>query len=334
MYFTKITAKFKKSPSFYYSMSIAATWAGVGSLMNGMTMLKQYGIVPYILWAIGNILACVVFGLFAPAIPRLRDVFRSKPMHLIVGFMCIFQVWLSMNGIQAIFAETVLGGSFGMILAYSFAVFFLVLLIRFGMIRNVLTDNASWVAVYAVALILAVFALIQSRGSMEVLTWGMGSEALRAGCNKAILLLPGAFLYPYFFEILDYNDHNGDGTETVNTRRAFIGGGVLFGVYLIFPFILSWVHFNPALSIVKAVLVTLIGVSTLSSFLYSIYLTFGRKAGLVINVCSVAAWQLLIPLGVMGVWTLMAQIRIYIVAGAIAAAYVWHIADKKAVRHG
>lgn len=54
--------KFKKTPSIYYAMSIAATWAGVGSLMNGITMAQDYGIVPFIIWAIGNTLACVVFG--------------------------------------------------------------------------------------------------------------------------------------------------------------------------------------------------------------------------------------------------------------------------------
>lgn len=140
--------KFKKNPSIYYAMSIAATWAGVGSLMNGITMAQDYGIVPFIIWAIGNTLACVVFGIFAPMIPRLRDIMRSKVMHFTLGVMSVFQIWLSMNGIQAAFADTVAGGRLGMWLAYGIAAFFLLLLLRFGMIRNVLTDGASWIAVY------------------------------------------------------------------------------------------------------------------------------------------------------------------------------------------
>lgn len=43
---TNIKSKFTENPSLYYSMSIAATWAGVGSLMNGITMAREYGIVP------------------------------------------------------------------------------------------------------------------------------------------------------------------------------------------------------------------------------------------------------------------------------------------------
>ena len=113
--FSKVKAKFKENPTLYYAMSIAATWAGVGSLMNGITMVQDYGIVPFIIWAAGNTLACVVFGIFAPKIPKLRDVFRSRPMHIIIGFMCVFQIFLSMNGIQAVFEETILPAGFGML---------------------------------------------------------------------------------------------------------------------------------------------------------------------------------------------------------------------------
>ena len=326
--FSKLRNRFIQSPALYYAMSIAATWAGVGSLMNGITMVQDYGIVPFLIWALGNTLACVVFGIFAPAIPKLREVFRSKPIHILAGLMCVFQIWLSMNGIQSIFADTVLGDTFGTILAYASAGFFLILLVRFGMVRNVLTDNMSWSAVYGVALILTVCAIIHSRGNMNTLSMGLDAASLGVGVNKALLLLPGAFLYPYFFEMLDYNDKNADGIKKINIRRAFTLGGFLFGAYLVFPFLLAWTNFSPALNIIKAILVTLVAASTLSSFLYSVYITFGRRLGLALNLASVALWQLLIPLGVMGVWTLMSAIRIYIVAGAIIAAFVWSAVER------
>ena len=329
MVFSKIKSKFAERPLLYYSMSIAATWAGVGSLMNGITMVREYGIIPFLIWALGNTLACVVFGFFAPMIPRLRDVFRSKLMHILVGLMCVFQIWLSMNGIQSVFAETILPANFGVYLAYTIALFFLILLIRFGMIRNVLTDNVSWATVYGVAVILTVCAIIYSRGNMNMLSWGLEPCKIGVGINKGLLLLPGAFLYPYFFEILDYNDQNRDGTRRINIRRAFTVGGLLFGAYLTFTFLLAWTKYSPALNIIKAILITLIAVSTLSSFLYSIYITFGRKVGIVVNVVSIALWQLLIPIGVMGVWTLMSQIRIYIVLGAVIAALVWNFIEKR-----
>lgn len=330
--FQNIKQKFKNDPLLYYAMSIAATWAGVGSLMMGVEMAQTYGIVPFLLWALGNTLACVVFGIFAPKIPKLRDVFRSKPMRFIVGMMCPFQVWISMNGIQTIFADTPLTVGFGTFLAYASAVFFIVLLWRFGMVRNVLADNASWVAVYVVALGLTVAAIIHSQGNMVDLSWGLNASDLGVGLSKCLLLIPGAFLYPYFFEILDYNEQNSDGTKRVNVSKAFILGGALFGAYLAFTFLLSWANFSPLLNTIKAFLIVLIAISSLSSFQYSIYLTFGRKLGLAVNIASVALWQYLVPLGVMGVWTLMSEIRLWIVVAAVAVALLWwHFEKGKAV---
>lgn len=322
-----LSKKFKSNPTLYYALSICATWANAGSLLNGITISKESGIMPYLLWAIGNTLACIVFGIFAPMIPKLRDVFRSKPVKIIMGIMCPFQCWISMNGIQSVFAETVLGKSWGIVISLAIAVFFIFLLFRYGMIRNVLTDHISWIMVYALVFAVSIFALMKGNATMPVT--GLANTA--SGIKNALLLIPGAFLYPYYFELLDYNDKNNDGTKRVNIRKAFIFGGLAFGVYLIFIFLMSLASFGPVLNIVKAVLVTLIAASSLSSFLYSIYLIFGRKFGLGINILTVGLWQFLIPLGVMGAWTLMASIRVYIVAGTIVAALVWnHISKRKA----
>ncbi|MEG1305053.1 MAG: hypothetical protein RSD19_05665, partial [Oscillospiraceae bacterium] len=166
-----------------------------------------------------------------------------------------------------------------------------------------------------------------SRGSMVLLP--MGGEFVGLGLQKCILLIPGPFLYPYFHELLDYNDKNGDGTQRVNIRLAFVVGGFMFGAYLAFTFLLAWTRFTPALEVIKALLITLVGVSTLSSFQYSIYLTFGRKLGLAVNIFAIAAWQWLIPLGVMGAWTLMSSVRIYIVAASIIVSFAWSFVEKR-----
>ena len=73
-----LISKIVKNPTLFYAMSIAATWANVGSLLNGITIAQKNGIVPYLLWALGNTLACIVFGLFALRIPKLVNVFDSR----------------------------------------------------------------------------------------------------------------------------------------------------------------------------------------------------------------------------------------------------------------
>jgi hypothetical protein len=152
---------------------------------------------------------------------------------------------------------------------------------------------------------------------------------MKQGIWKAILLLPGPFTYPYFFEILNYNEDNPDGTKKINVKKAFTWGGIFFGIYMAIIFPLAWVQFSPALNIIKAFLITIIGASTLSSSMYSIYIAFGKKVGLGINAGMIAGWALLVPLGVMGMWTLMASVRIYFVGAGILFAICWYFYEKK-----
>ena len=328
-----LVKRFKQSPTGYYALSVCATWAGIGSLMNGVAMTQSYGIIPSLIWVLGNVAACIVFGLIAPRIPKVREVFCSKAMMWICGIMCIFQSWLSMNGMQTVFADTVIGETGGMIIAYIEAVFFLLLLLRFGMIRNVLTDGFGWILVYLLALGVTIAAMIHSAGSYNSIPLVMDAGSMKTGIWKAILLLPGPFTYPSFFEILNYNDQNEDGTAKVNVKKAFIYGGLLFGAYMAIVFLLAWAQFTPVLNMLKAVLITIIGTSTLSSAMYSIYIAFGKKVGLAVNGALIAGWHILIPLGVMGMWTLMASVRIYFVVGGILIAVIWNAVEKrKAVR--
>lgn len=332
--FSKIANKFKANPTIYYALSICATWAGIGSLMNGVTMTQTYGIVPSLIWVIGNTVACILFGYVAIKIPKVREVFGSKIMMWLCGIMCVFQSWLSMNGMQSVFADTIFGAKVGTIIAYAEAVIFLIMLLRFGMIRNVLSDDFGWLIVYVMALGVTIAAVIHSQGNFNTISLGLNSADMKTGIWKAILLLPGPFTYPYFFRILDYNEENKDGTKAVNVKRAFTLGGIFFGIYMAIIFLLAWTQFSPVLNVIKAILITLIGTSTLSSAMYSIYIAFGKKLGLAVNTSLIAFWHILIPLGVMGAWTLMASIRIYIVGGAIAFALIWnYISKRKAVSH-
>lgn len=322
----KLLLKLKKNPTVFYAMSIAATWANAGSLLNGIQTAQNNGILPYILWAIGNTLACIVFGLVALRIPKLVDVFTSKVMKIIMGIMCPFQCWISMNGIQTVFSDTPIGKVGGIIIALVFAIFFIIVLYKYGIISNVLTDHLSWVSVYVIIFILTIIVLITSNGNYVALSSGV--DQIGIGIKNCILLIPGAFLYPYYFALLEYNNQNKEGVKKINIQKSFILGGVAFGVYLIFIFLMALAKFGMVANIIKAILVTLIAISSLSSFLYSIFITFGKKVGTGLNILTIILWQFLIPLGVMGAWTLMASIRIYIVAGGIIAAYIWYFYEK------
>lgn len=321
-----IRKKFINNPSLFYSMSIAATWAGPASFFVGTSTAQGQGFIPAILWGIGNTLACIVFGICASRVPKLRDVFMSKPALTIIGLMAMFQVWLSMQGISEALGGTVIGQQAATVITYIMAFGFFILYLKDALIRNVLTDNGSWSVVYILITILA-FVSIAMNG-VHGIPLGTEPSAIADGAMKMVRLLPGCFIYPAFWQLYAYNDSNEDGTSKVDMQRAFIVGGLMFGVYLLFILLMAFTSFSPATELLKGILITLVASSTLSSFIYGIFVSFGKRLGAAINFAAIALWQLLVPLGVVGIWSLMADIRIFLVVAGFAVAIVWRVREK------
>lgn len=243
--------------------------------------------------------------------------------------MAVFQIWLNMNGIREVFSDTTFGISGGTMLAYATAIFFVAILLWRGMIRNILTDGASWLAVYGLIVFVTIAAFIYSNGEIITHPLGLESNSLLTGAHKAFLLLPGPFTFIYFYELLNYNDTNDDATKKIDMQKAFTLGGLFFGLYMIFAFALAFVDLPPELNLIRAVLLSLVAVSSLSTFIYSTYLVFGRNLGLLIDAAAIIGWVQFMDMGVMGLWTLMASCRSYLVGAMLLAAVVMAVRRRR-----
>lgn len=314
---------FRQNPLAYYGLSIAASWAGVGSLMNTITITKTLGIASGLMWLVANSAACILFGAVLYHLPTMRDVMRTKAAAYALGIIGVFQIWQNMTGIREIFADTSIGMSGGEIIAYIVAVAFAILLFVRGMIRNVLTDSASWIAVYGLVAFVTAVSFAQNGIHTEGITWGLEAASIEAGAMKAIMLLPGPFACMYYYSLLDYNDDNGDHARKVDMRAAFTMGGLMFGAYMLFAFSLAFASFSPELNLIKAILISLIAISTVSTFIYSLYLVFGNVLGLLIVAGSIIGWHKIMGMGLLGVWTVMSEIRTVIVIVCLLIAAFW-----------
>lgn len=322
-----IREKFKKKPSLFYSMSIAATWAGAGSFIVGTKVAQTAGLIPWILWALGNSLTCIVFGLIATKFKKVREVANSRPFKILMGFMAIFQVWVNMGGIFELLEPTVVGKVASYVIVYGLAVFFLFLYMKKSTYRNVMTDNGSWSIVYLLVFALVLISLV-ANGFNGIPTTPTKADLLDKGWI-CITLMFGGFFYPTFWELLDYNDKNEDEASKVNMRTSFINGGLLFGFYLLFVLLGACTTYSTSMNLLKAILVSLVAISSLSSFIYAILIDFGKKVGFVINALAFVSWKILVPMGVMGIWTLMQNVRIWMVFGMFGIAIIAHFVSKK-----
>ena len=177
---------------------------------------------------------------------------------------------------------------------------------------------------------MVVAALIYTRGAFASIDMGTNAAGIKAGVYNGLLLLPGPFACPYYYSLYEYNDSNADGTRRSNIKMSFVWAGLMFGIYMVLAALLTWVQFSPVLNVMKAILITVIAISSLSTYLYCEYLVFGKKIGFALDVFTVASWQILIPLGVMGIWQLMSTIRIYVVLVAVVISIAVNLtSDKK-----
>ncbi len=323
-----ILAKLKQNPQAYYALSIAASWAGAGSLMNSTTMAKTLGVIPALIWCLFNTIACMVFGWIIWKLPTVREVMRTRACRMILAAFSIFQIWLCMTAIQEAWAGTPVGEMGGRIIAYAVTAVFIIALFRRGILANIITDNGGMYVIYALVLVLSLVSMGTVGMSLKGLSAGV--ENIPQGLYKGFLLLPGPFTYPYFFKLIDYNEKNDESVSNCNITEAFVFGGLGFGLYMIFAFSLIFTTVSPALNICKAVLLSALAISSLSSFIYSEFAVFGKKIGLGINLFAILFWIFVAPLGVMGVWTLMAESRLWLIIGMLLWALVLRVSRKGA----
>lgn len=323
--------KFKKNPKLFYSMSIAATWAGAGSFIVGTKVAQEVGLIPWLLWALGNTLTCIVFGIIATRFKVLREVANSRPLRFLMGFMAIFQIWLNMTGIFEMLEPTVIGRTASYVIVYGLAIFFLILYLKKGTYRNVMTDNGSWAIVYGLIFLLVIVSLLTN--GFKGISVTSDISQIKAKGWTCITLMFGGFFYPTFWELMDYNDKNNGEAERIDIRQAFINGGLLFGFYLLFVLMGACTTYIPALDLVKAILVSLVAISSLSSFIYAITIDFGKKAGFAINVLAFAGWAILVPMGIMFIWNAMQNVRIWMVFGMFGIALCKYLYDRNKIKN-
>lgn len=321
-----VVAKFKGNPTWFYALSICATWAGAGSLIVGASTVQQLGVIPFLLWGAGNALSCVFFGICVSRFKWLEDIFTSEIYKVILMVISVLQVWLQMSAINDSLSPV--SATFAIIVTYAICIAFLVYYLTGGMIRNVLTDSGGWLIVYALIFIIAIGSIFAN--GVHAPAAGMTAEGVSTGVKRFFTLLIGPFFYPYFWSLFKYNDGNKDNTSHTNMKKSFALGGMLFGIYLCFVFLVALTSLSPAMEVVKGVLLAIIASSTLTSFIFSILNIYNKKIGAVVNVLAFAGWKFLIPLGVMGIWNILQDSRFMILVVSIVIYWIWRGWNAKA----
>lgn len=326
-----LVRKFKGNPTWFYAFSICATWAGAGSLIVGADTAQTMGVIPFLLWGLGNALSCVFFGLCVSKFKWLENIFTSEIYKVILIVISVLQVWLQMSAIND--SLSTVSPTFAIAVTYAVCIAFLLYYITGGMIRNVLTDGCGWMIVYGLIFTIAIVSILTN--GVHAPEAGLTAAGIENGVRRFFTLLIGPFFYPYFWSLIKYNDGNADDTNQTNMKKAFALGGLVFGIYLCFVFLVALTTLSPAMEIVKGVLLAIIASSTLTSFIFSILNMYNKKIGCAVNVLAFIGWKFLIPLGVMGIWNILQDSRFMILVVSIIVYLIWRRfnAEKEKTEH-
>lgn len=313
---------FKNHMLFYYAMSMAASWAWGTSLIVGMQITQERGTIPFIIWAIANSLSLPLFGAIAFRIKRLDDIIKTKPVLLFTTAVQCFCLWIQMNAIYEILTKYHIAGDIAAKgIAIAIATFFLFGLYNNGLMRNVSTDQPIWLICYIGMVAIAIIGFASGSGFQSIPLLN-SNEDIHWALYTCIVLFSGP--------LMDIQNWQLARKVYAEKRMKSYGlAGILFALYMVLVYVLAYLNFNRAMDIIMVLVIICVATSTINNAIVGVQEIAGKKVGFGIAALCIVSWQIVIPMGVMGLWLTMGTARIYVSIACIAAAMIWAYKDSK-----
>lgn len=114
-----------------------------------------------------------------------------------------------------------------------------------------------------------------------------------------------------------------------NKMKAHYLAGGLFAIYMALVGVLANFKFNGIMNVILILIVLCVALSTADAAIVGIQKIAKKKWGTVISLLAIASWNWVIPMGVMGLWTTMGNMRKYVAAICIIVAVAMYFIQKK-----
>lgn len=293
---------------------MAASWSWGVSAVVGISVLHGLGFGAFAVWTAANILAVPLFGFVASRLPTLRPLLKSRPAVLAMILIQVFAFWMNMQGVYevgtgntALQTATLLPPTLTTVALVVLALGIVGFIHRTGFEGSVSTDKGQYALQLGACILIVLVALFLGAQRPTISTTGVSGYqwAVWAGLG----LLSGPFLDAQQWQRL----------EATDTAASLWAGG-WFAVYMVAVAgagaVLS--ETAPLLTALLLVVALAVGTSTMDSAAAALqYLLTSRRASLVVAALAVLIWPLTHSLGVLGIWTIYASARVFVVAGML-----------------
>jgi hypothetical protein len=293
------TSKPKAFPDWLLGVSFAATWTWAVSVLVGMALLQQQGIIPFFVWFTANTAAIPVFGWASRKYPSLWNQTRRLPMRTIMTVMLVFTFWINMTGIVTM-GDTLqwLNSDVNKTIAIITGLFVWAMVARSGIRWSVVSDRVQWWALYGAIIVALLITVIQDGFSLDTsLEWGSYNSPRDwlLGLWTVPLLLSNPFIDGTFWQRARY----------ANSMRPYWWGFGMFCSYLCFVALLGLL--GPTLPAMAFLFVVVYFASnfTMDSTASALQLTAGKKLGIILGLAIIALWIPIANVGLLDAWLAM-----------------------------
>lgn len=312
----------KNKSSFFYAMSLAASWAWGTSLVVGMQTIQEKGIIPFLIWAIANSLALPLFGFIAYRIPNLSKVVNSKIVTLFTTIVMVFCLWIQMNAIyQYLNNLNFITDIASKIISITIMIFMVIALYKDGLVKSIFIDNPLWFLCYALLFVLLILGFVFQVERYSLVSV-VNQKEISWALNSCIILFSGPIMCIQNWQMAEK-------LKAENKMKAHYTAGLLFALYMAFVGCLGYFHFNGIMNIILVLVVLCVSLSTADAAIVGLQKIAGKKIGVIIALIAIALWNFVSSMGVMGLWTTMGNMRKYVAGACIIVAIGMYFYQKR-----
>lgn len=297
----KAIAQTKKGFSdILLGVSFAASWTWAVAMLVGISIMRESGIIPFLIWFAANTAAIPFFGWLSRKLPWLWDQTRRPLMRVLMSIMLIFTIWINMTGILT-------AGNTAKILTpnllKTFAIVILLLVwfatLKRGIRWSIFSDRIQWALELGSVFVIMIMCLVESKGfhiapGLKLGTYS-GLRSWIMGFWTIPLLLSNPFLDGTFWHRAAY----------AKSMKPYWWGYGMFMVYLLCVVVVALVGLTPIASTIMFFVIFFASFSTLDACTAGLQLTAGKKVGNIVGFISAFGWIPVSMLGLLDAWVAM-----------------------------
>lgn len=272
-------------------MSAAASWAWGTSLVVGMQIARQKGLGAWTVWAAANTLALPLFGELARRGLLGPHVFNRPWIRRFALAIQCFCLVIQMNIIFEVLEAMGLSAWGAYAAAVGTGWLFTLLMYRHGLVTSIRTDIWQWGITMAAILIIIGMG---QYGNMPRPPFpeSSGGDMLWSAWSACILLAG---------PVGDVQHWQRAGADWQG--RAYLWGGLFFGLYMLLVLGMAHFAFNTAMNAVLLVAVLCVTSSTIDSIAVALHEIGGRRTGTAAALSLCIFWGVFVHMGVISLWS-------------------------------